>query len=111
MPEPDNEAIYRATARRYAKRFSYQYRRHAFDKLRQLDLPLAEFQQLLSDGGEVIYEAEIGLLVSKELVLFLQWRRALHVVLVIDEAREEERVVTIYEPDKLEWSVDRRRRR
>lgn len=41
----------------YRKRFPYEYRRHAFDKLRAIDLPLRELQVLL-DGGEVIAEAE-----------------------------------------------------
>ena len=48
---------YRAVSRPYAKRFGYKYRRHAFDKLRALDLVLAEFQQLLGHG-EVIAEVE-----------------------------------------------------
>ena len=50
---------YRAVSRPYAKRFGYKSRRHVFDKLRALDLVLAEFQQLLRHG-EVIAEAEDG---------------------------------------------------
>lgn len=114
MPEGGDEPIgegYRPVSRSYVKRFRYQYRRHAFDKLRQRDLPLLEFQQLLSSGGEVIYEASIGLLAHKEIVLLVEWRAPLHVVVVVDEVREEERLVTIYEPDPDQWTPDRRRRR
>lgn len=107
---PEDEAPYVPASRPYRKRFRYQYRRHAFDKLRAIDLPLREFQALL-DGGEVIAEAEVGILAHKELVLLLQWRHPLHVAIVVDEVREEERIVTVYEPDALEWTPDFRRRR
>lgn len=107
---PEDEAPYRPASRRYRKRFPYQYRRHAFDKLRSIDLPLSEFQALL-DGGEVIAEADVGILAHKELVLLVQWKHPLHVAIVVDEVREEERIVTLYEPDPLEWTPDFRRRR
>lgn len=97
-------------SRPYGKRFRYQYRRHAFDKLRAIDLSLAEFHALLGHG-EVIEEAEIGVLAHKELVLLVQWIRPLHVAIVVDEVREEERIVTVYEPDPAEWTPDCRRRR
>lgn len=42
----------------------------------------------------------------KELVLIVDWRRALHVVMAVDDAREEERNVTAYEPDRSRWSAD-----
>jgi hypothetical protein len=35
----------------------------------------------------------------------------LHVVVIVDDARAEERIVTIYEPDRNRWSADYRRRR
>jgi hypothetical protein len=107
---PEDEAPYRPASRPYHRRFGYQYRRHAFDKLRAIDLPLREFQALL-DGGDIIAEAEVGILAQKELVLVVQWVRPLHVAIVVDEAREEERIVTIYEPDPEEWTTDFRRRR
>jgi len=61
--------------------------------------------------GEVIAEAEVGLLAHKELVLLVQWERPLHVAIVVDEQREEERIVTVYEPDPSEWTNDFKRRR
>ena len=61
--------------------------------------------------GEVIAEAEVGLLAHKELVLLVQWVRPLHVAIVVDEHREEERIVTVYEPDPSEWTSDFKRRR
>lgn len=72
-------ASYRATSRPYVKRYGYQYRRHVFDKLRALDLVLAEFQQLLG-RGEVIAEAEDGSAELGELVLLVEWSRPLIVV-------------------------------
>ena len=35
----------------------------------------------------------------------------LHVVVVVDEAHREERIVTVYEPNPTRWSPDFRRRR
>lgn len=106
----EDEGRYRPTSRPYSKRFRYQYRRHVFDKLRAIDLPLREFQSLLDDG-EVIAEADVGVLAHKELILLVQWTRPLHVAIVVDEVREEERIVTVYEPDPAEWTDDYRRRR
>ena len=106
----DEESAYRPASRPYRKQFSYQYRRHVFDKLRAIDLPLSEFQALLGEG-EVIAEAEVALLAHKELVLLVQWVRPLHVAVVVDEQREEERIVTVYEPDPSEWTNDFRRKR
>jgi hypothetical protein len=48
---------------------------------------------------------------TKELVLLLEWVRPLHVVIVVDVARQEERLVTVDEPDPSEWTTDLRRRR
>ena len=95
-----------------AKRQQYPYllREHVFEKVRALDITLAEFEQLLGTG-EVIEETVLAPLELKELVLVLEWVRPLHVVCVIDEARNEERVVTVYEPDPKLWSDDFRRRR
>jgi len=103
---------YRAVSRPYAKRFGYKYRRHVFDKLRALDLVLAEFQQLLGHG-EVIAEAEAedGPSERREVVLLVEWLRPLHVVIVVDSVQEEERLVTVYEPDPSIWTADFRRRR
>jgi hypothetical protein len=47
----------------------------------------------------------------KELVLVISWRRPLHVVVIVDVVRGEERIVTVYEPDPGRWSHDFRRRR
>jgi hypothetical protein len=103
-------AFYRETSRPYAKRFRYKYRRHVFDKLRAIDLVLAEFQELLG-RGEVIAEAEDNPAELREIVLLVGWSRPLHVVVVVDSARQEERLVTVYEPDPSLWTADYRRRR
>ncbi len=105
-----DDGSYRSVSRPYAKRFGYKYRRHVFDKLRGLDLVLAEFQQLLGQG-EVIADAEDSPSEVREIVLLVEWLRPLHVVIAVDSAREEERLVTVYEPDPALWTVDFRRRR
>lgn len=83
---------------------------HVFDKIRSIDMALAEFEELLG-GGEVIeeYEAAAGRL--KELVLVIDWKRPLHVVVIVDAVRGEERILTVYEPDPKRWGHDYRRRR
>jgi hypothetical protein len=84
---------------------------HAFDKLRLLDCTFAEFE-IAAERAEVLEEGlldEHGSL--KELVLVVDWRRPLHVVVVVDERHREERIVTVYEPDRTRWSSDYRRRR
>jgi len=65
----------------------------------------------LLGAGEVIAEAPAGSLASKELVLLVEWVRPRHVVIVVDSARQEERLVTVYEPDPAQCSPDLRRRR
>jgi hypothetical protein len=77
---------------------------HVFDKVRSIDMTLAEFEVLL-DEGEVIEETSIEEGV-KELVFIMEWSRPLHVVVVVDDIREEERIVTVYEPDEDRWSPD-----
>ncbi|MGH8998876.1 MAG: hypothetical protein ACRDY7_05740 [Acidimicrobiia bacterium] len=59
----------------------------------------------------MIEEVAIGLLAHKELVLLVRWREPLHVVIVVDEPKAEERIVTVYEPDPSKWTADYRRRR
>jgi hypothetical protein len=78
---------YRPVSRPYRRRHRYVYRRHVFDKLRALDLGLAEFQQLLGTG-EVIAEAAEGPLEIKELVLLVQWHHPLHVVIAVDDGHQ-----------------------
>jgi hypothetical protein len=82
---------------------------HAFDKLRLLDCTLAEFEHAM-DGAEIIEETDVASRV-KELVLSVAWTRPLHTVVVADDGRREERIVTVYEPDAERWSADYRRRR
>ena len=82
---------------------------HVFDKVRSIDMALAEFEALLGDG-EVIEETSIAVGV-KELVLIVEWTRPLHVVVVVDDIRGEERIVTVYEPHKDRWSPDFRVRK
>lgn len=82
---------------------------HAFDKLRLIDCLFSEFSAAC-ESAEVIEETVVseGL---KELVLTLAWARPLHVVVIVDEVREEDRVVTVYEPEPARWSTDFRTRR
>lgn len=44
-------------------------------------------------------------------LLVIDWKRPLHVVMIVDVVRGEERIVTVYEPDHERWSHDYRRRR
>lgn len=83
---------------------------HVFDKLRALDLNLAEFEVLLG-LGEVIEERELSSEALKELVLLVTWTRPLHIVVIVDQRRREERILTVYEPDRARWSPDLRSRR
>ena len=46
----------------------------------------------------------------KEVVLYVEWARPVHVVVLVDEDHREERVLTVYEPDPARWSPDHRRR-
>jgi hypothetical protein len=82
----------------------------AFDKLRLIDCGFAEFAQVL-ERAVVIEEHELGVEQVKELVLSSDWVRPLHVVVVVDDAREEERIVTVYEPEADRWTDGYRRRR
>lgn len=59
----------------------------------------------------VIEEVELDDDQVKELVLTVEWVRPLHVVVVVDEGREEERIVTVYDPDDDRWTDGYRRRR
>jgi hypothetical protein len=43
--------------------------------------------------------------------MLVGWSRPLHVVIVVDSARQEQRLVTVYEPDPSVWTADYRRRR
>jgi hypothetical protein len=47
----------------------------------------------------------------KQVVLVLDWLRPLHVVVVVDDVRQEERIITVYEPDSDRWTNFRERRR
>ena len=105
---------YRPVSRSYHQRYSRRYSNHTFDKLRSIDIALAEFVAMLDDTSslaEVIAVAQESDTSVKELVLLVQWKRALHVVIVVDDAREQERVATVYEPYPDEWTADFRRRR
>jgi hypothetical protein len=75
-----------------------------------IDCTFAEFDAAIGAGEIVEVEAlEPG--VQRELVLITGWQRPLHVVVVADQNRREERIVTVYEPDAGSWSDDYRRRR
>lgn len=83
---------------------------HAFDKLRSIDCGFAEFAASL-DTAEVIEEHDLGNAAIKELVLTVAWIRPLHVVVVVDDLHEEERIATVYEPSADRWDEEYRRRR
>jgi hypothetical protein len=83
---------------------------HAFDKLLVIDCTLAEFESAL-EGSEVIEDRSLPDGTTKELLLTLGWKRQLHVVVVVDDHRREERIVTIYEPTAERWAPGYRRRR
>ncbi len=92
----------------------WRYRRllteHVFDKLWQLDLSLAEFRILL-DGESLVIEARAAPGGLREVVLLVEWTRPLHVVVIVDETHEEERLITVYEPSADQWTTDFRTRR
>jgi len=83
---------------------------HVLAKIGSIDKGMDEFEQLLGPG-EVIEDCEAAPGQLKELVLVIDWRRPLHVVVIVDARRGEERIVTVYEPDPDRWSRDYRRRR
>ncbi len=99
-----------ARPRRKEQRWPYLLTYHVFEKVRLLDMTLAEFEGLLG-SGEIIEETALSPDEAKELLLILEWTRPLHVAVVVDDGRQEERIVTVYEPDPDRWSVDYRRRR
>jgi hypothetical protein len=99
-----------APGQRKQRVWPYLLTYHVFEKVRALDIALAEFEALLG-SGEIIEQTALRPGVTKELVLLLEWLRPLHVVVVVDDERQEERIVTVYEPDPARWSVDYRRRR
>ena len=72
-----------------------------------LDCTNASFDAALA-AAEVIEDGQLGPAELKELVLVVDWVRPLHVVVVVDDEHEEERVVTVYEPDPDQWSSDYR---
>jgi hypothetical protein len=83
---------------------------HVFDKVRAIDLTLAEFEALLGTC-EIIEEHALSSEEVKEVVLLLEWVRPLHLVVVVDHRRREERILTVYEPDSDRWTADFRSRR
>lgn len=91
-------------------RFRRLLSEHAFDKLRSIDCTFAEFAAAI-EAGEVVESEQLETGPDKEVVLVTSWTRPLHVVVVVDAERGEERVVTVYEPDPQQWSSDYRRRR
>lgn len=105
---------YHPVSHLYQQRFARLVSDHVFDKLRSIDLALAELVAMLNDPAsppEVIAEAQESDSEVKELVLLVEWHRPIHVAIVVDQAREQERVATVYEPYPSEWTADYRRRR
>ena len=83
---------------------------HAYDKLWALDCTFGEFEAAL-EHAIVIEESRLAGSFLKELLLTVGWTHPLHVVVVVDPIREEERIVTVYQPNPGLWSPDYRRRR
>jgi len=105
---------YREVSRPYVPTYARLLSEHVFDKLRSIGMLLAEFVELLNDPErpiEVIAEARESDSEVKELLLVIEWLRPLHVAIVVDDTRMQERVVTVYEPYPSEWTPDFRRRR
>ncbi len=75
-----------------------------------IDCGFAEFTAAL-ENAKVIEKHQIADAQVKEAVLALDWVRPLHVVVVVDDIRQEERIVTVYEPDDELWSDEYRTRR
>lgn len=97
-------------ARPKVVRFPVVLTYHVFEKIRSIDMTLAELERLLG-AGEVIEEHQRSDTQTEELVLVAEWSRPLHLVVIADEAKGEERIVTVYEPDPELWSPDHRTRR
>lgn len=100
-----DEPRYQPVSRPYVKRFDY-----VFQKLRLIDLGLAEFEQLLG-GGEVIEELRDSPEQTRGIVLLVEWARPLHLVVAVDSGQQEERLVTVYEPRPAEWDDEFKRRK
>jgi hypothetical protein len=83
---------------------------HAFDKLRRIDCTLAEFIEAL-ETAELIDEAMVSCDSTKVLLLVRAWLRPLHVVVIRDGRRREERIITVYEPARGQWDPEYRERR
>lgn len=83
---------------------------HAYDKLWALDCTFGEFEAAL-EHAIVIEESELVQASLKELILTIEWKYPLHVVVVVDPVRREERIVTVCQPNPRFWSPDYRRRR
>lgn len=82
---------------------------HAFDKLRAIDCSFREFEVACEDADVIeTIDLESG---AKELLVTLAWVRPLHVVVIVDHVHDEDRILTIYEPDSSLWSADFRTRR
>lgn len=103
-----DEPRYEPVSRQYDKRFDYVYSLHVFQKLRLIDLGLAEFEQLLG-GGEVIAELRDSQDQIREVVLLVEWTRPLHLVVAVDSGQQEERLITVYEPRPAEWDGEFKR--
>lgn len=99
---PGDESHYRSVSRPYVRQFEHVYSLHVFQKLRLIDLGLAEFEQLLG-SGEVIEELKDSSQQTREVVLLVEWARPLHLVVAVDFGQREERLVTVYEPRPSDW--------
>lgn len=83
---------------------------HAFGKLWEIDCTLGEFEAAL-EHAIVIEENQLAHSSLEELVLTIEWKRPLHVIVIVDPNRGEERIMTVYQPNPNFWSPDYRRRR
>jgi len=78
-----------AASRRKVWEFPKWISEHAFDKLRLIDCTFGEFELAL-ESAEVIEEISHESGVLKELLLLVDWKRPLHVVVIVDARSRKE---------------------
>ncbi len=106
MDDPTNPPLPRPKVWRHERLLT----EHAFDKLWVIDCGFTEFAAAL-EAAEVIEEHSLTDDQLKQLLLLLEWTSPLHVVVLVDDRHQEERILTMYEPDPGRWADEYRRRR
>ena len=88
---------------------NYIFRVHALKRMFERAVSVDEVKAVLA-SGETIVEYPDDTPYPSRLVLGWAGRRPLHVVAAYNAAVDETIVVTVYEPDPVEWNPDFRRR-